>query len=162
MKNKRWNGMTGALLLSLAAAMLSGCTAQTGIVDEQGLRPHLAVDLQLPAQLAPGERGQVTLDVELLGDPVAAEVSFAYWPEGEPGKVVEAAASSEDKGRYQTDLVLPEEGIYVVRAQVAAGGLEVMPAKWLAIGADAVEQLAVLEATQSQEAPAAGGGGHHH
>ncbi|WP_020618098.1 hypothetical protein [Paenibacillus daejeonensis] len=161
MKKKRWIGTTGALLLSLAA-LLSGCTAQTGTVDEQGLRPHLAVDLQLPAELAPGESGQVTLDVALLGDPITAEVIFAYWPEGEPGNAVEAAASSEDKGRYQTDLVLPEEGIYVVRAQVAADGLEVMPAKWLAIGEDAVRQLAVLEAAQAQEAPAAGGGGHHH
>lgn len=148
--------------LILVIVMLSGCTAKTGTIDERGLRPHLTVDLQLPEQMAPGEPGQVTLKVELQGEPVAAEVQFVFWPEGEPDKAMEADAMSVGGGQYQTIMELPEEGVYVVRAHVTADGLEAMPAKWLAIGQDAVQQLAALEADQAQEAPAAGGGGHHH
>ncbi|WP_260405697.1 FixH family protein [Paenibacillus sp. 598K] len=149
--------------LLLGALLLAGCTAQTGDVDEHGLRPHLRVDLQLPEQLAVGETAAFMLDVTRGDEPVVADaVRFVLWPETAPEQRTELAAAPDAPGRYSVAYRLPAEGVYVIRAYVEADKLEAMPAKRFAIGADAVLELAALEAAQAGAAPATGGGGHHH
>jgi len=149
--------------LLLGALLLGGCTAQTGEVDELGLRPHLTVDLQLPAQATVGETSTFAIDIARRGQPVTADaVRFVLWPETAPEHQTELAAAQEAPGRYSASYQLPEEGVYVVRALVEADELQAMPAKRFAIGADAVLELAALEASQSGAAPSGGGAGGHH
>lgn len=151
--------------LLLGALLLGGCTAQTGEVDELGLLPHLTVDLQLPEQVTIGETATFAIDIARRGQPVAADaVRFVLWPEAAPEHQIELAAAQDVPGRYSASYQLPEEGVYVVRALVEADELQAMPAKRFAIGADAVLELAALEAAQSGAAPDQGGGhggGHH-
>ena len=147
--------------LLLGALLLAGCTAQTGEVDEHGLRPHLTVDLQLPEQLAVGETAAFMLDVARGGEPVTADaIRFVLWPEAAPEQREELAAAPDAPGRYSAAYRLPTEGVYVIRAYVEAAELEAMPAKRFAVGADAVLELAALEAAQAGSAPASGGGHH--
>lgn len=154
-------------LLLIATALLGACTANTANIDERGLRPHLAVDLQLPEELAPDVAATFRIAVTQGGQPVqAADVTFEFWPEGSPEqKAVVPGSLGDEDGIYSAIHQLSREGVYVVRCLVTAGGLEAMPAKRFALGEEAVLRLAALEEQAAGDTASVGeasGGGHHH
>lgn len=154
--------------MGLAALLLLGaCTAQTGNVDEHGLRPHLNVDLQIPKELNLHQDETFTIKLTQGGKPATAEfVTFEFWPEGQPEQKVSAqgAPTSADSGVYTAQYAMPDNGIYVVRCLVTSGSMEAMPAKRFAMGEKAVLHLA--EAEKQESAGNSGEGdaaaGHHH
>lgn len=152
-----------ALVFLLTVLLLSACTANTDSTDERGLRPHLSVDLWLPQQLSPGSAGQFRIAIQQGESPVRADsVIFEFWPEDRPDQIVSVTGISEGEGLYSAEHRLNREGLYVVRCLVAAGSLEAMPAKRLAIGEAAVLRLAALERQSAADATQAGASGGHH
>lgn len=157
------------LVTTLAAALLtSACTANTSALDEQGLLPHLTVDLQLPEPLPErtpvGSLAQFRATVKKNGSLAHVDrVTFQIWPEDRLEQRIEATGVLRE-GSYVVEHLLDAEGIYIVRCFVQAGALEAMPAKRFAIGQDAVLRLAELERQQSAQASATdqSGGDHHH
>ncbi|MBD2870216.1 FixH family protein [Paenibacillus arenilitoris] len=151
------------LLLVLA---LCGCTANTTETDENGLRPHVTVDLSLPEKPETGIPGLYFVKVSKSGKPLrhAEQADFVIWPEGKEESAVTVKAEETSPGVYSVSHTIEVEGIYLIQSRINADGEQVMPAKRIAIGAHAVEQLAVMEAAQKSgtAAPADAGGHHHH
>ncbi|RXZ82917.1 hypothetical protein EBB07_08350 [Paenibacillaceae bacterium] len=154
-----------AMLLSilLAVLLLSGCTASVNTADEQGLLPHLTVDLQVPNPVQPGVEYRFTIVVQQDGQPIEADkVTFEFWPEGVREDSIAMMGMRDGAGTYFINQTMPGEGVYVVRSLVSSANYEVMPAKRFAIGEEAVKQLALLEDQEASAVPAPSGGGHHH
>lgn len=155
------------LALAAMCVIAAGCTANTDEIDERGLRPYIAVDLHIPDRLVPHENGKFVIDVRVREQPLEAEqVTFEFWPEGQPAQRVSVTGSAVGDGVYAADFPPPGEGVYVVRSYVSGAGLEAMPAKRFAVGGQAVLQLAALEEQLAAEAADAGAGhggsGHLH
>lgn len=153
------------ILYIMTAFALGGCTANTRSIDDQGLIPHLTVELQLPAELTVGSIGQFQAKIEQAGASVStAQVSFEFWSEEHADEpVLVAAEKSSSNGVYTADFRPESEGVYRVRCLVVSGVLEAMPSKRFAIGEEAILRLERME-HQSPVGPDANqsGGGHHH
>lgn len=156
--------LTLAPLLSLL--LLSACAPNTAGTDEHGLRPYLAVDLQLPDKLASHSTSQFSITVRRSGQPVTVDqVTFELWPEGQEALRQSMPGVPTGDGRYTATHQLSGEGIYIIRSTVSAGELEARPERRFAVGKDAVQRLAELEAMQAggnHEEGAASAGHHDH
>ncbi|WP_214629479.1 FixH family protein [Paenibacillus agaridevorans] len=161
----QWRRIGITMLLS-ASLSLGACTANEGMTDENGLRPHLNVDLQVPGTLKLHETSPFSVIVTQANKPVRAdEILFQFWPEGSPDRLVTVAGLMRQEGVYTAEYGFIENGVYVVRSRVTAGSLEAMPAKRFAIGEEAVLRLAALEQQEAQGELASsdhGSGDHHH
>ncbi|MCR2802754.1 FixH family protein [Paenibacillus soyae] len=154
-------GTASLLLLGL----LCGCTARTPSgADENGLHPHVTVEMSLPETFEIGRDAKFTLEAkkngELLANADSAE--FVFWPEGHKDAAVIVPAEEISPGEYAASYTVREEGVYVVQSRLRSAGEIIMPAKRFAIGPEAVDLLIQLEEAQKNDAPAAAGGGHHH
>ncbi|MFF2890087.1 FixH family protein [Paenibacillus sp. NPDC057967] len=161
-----WRNIGFSTLLA-AMLLLSACTANVDSVDENGLQPHLKVDLHIPEKLVLHENNSFSVQVMKDGQPAAADqIHFQFWPEGKSEQAVTLDGNKIDEGVYAVDYRLMEQGIYVVRCFIASDSLEVMPAKRFAIGSEAVLHLAALEEQEAQgslsQSNQAAGGHHHH
>lgn len=138
------------LLLLFLTLILSGCTATAADTDENGLIPHLTVDLQLPAKLQMNKAVTLSLTVQRSSQPFeeAEEAAFTIWREDTPEETITLPAIQRLPGVYEADHTFASEGLYVIQSHVLATDMEVMPSKRLAIGSEALEQLAQLEQQQ--------------
>ncbi|MCU6712507.1 FixH family protein [Paenibacillus sp. J5C_2022] len=159
----RWIWLLGAVA---AVVMLGGCTAKVAPADENGLPPHFSVELVLPQQIVAGEQGRYSVEVSKDGKPVEGvdEAEFVFWLEGDREKAVAVRAEETAPGVYRALHTIEQDGLYVVQSRVEMKDGLLVPAKHLAVGAEAVNSLAHLqEAMQlgSEAAQEEGGGGHH-
>ena len=147
----------------LLAALLCGCTAKAAATDESGLPPHLTVNLHLPAKLETGAQSVFTVEVLKGGKPLenADKAEFIIWPEGKKEASVTVKANEASPGVYTVSHTITEEGLYVVQSRISAANEQVMPAKRFAVGADAIERLALLESATETGAAAAAKSKHH-
>ncbi|MCD1261849.1 FixH family protein [Paenibacillus athensensis] len=152
------------LTLGLLALLLSGCTSNTDRRDADGFAPHLTVDLKVTAPAEAGTEVPLSVEVKKSGQPLAQadKAEFVIWPESHPDQAVTVPASQQSPGLYAARYAFSAEGLYIVQSRVAAADLEAMPAKRIAIGPAAVEQLAQLEHPDQKDGAAASGGEHHH
>lgn len=152
------------ILLIISAIFLSACKANTSSTNENGLLPHLTVDMQIPTELSLGSTELFQIEVNQEGVPVdEAQVLFQFWPEKHPDQRVEVVGEYDGNGLYSADYRIKSEGIYVVRCHVSSGPLEVMPAKRFAIGEEAVRRLAAIaEQTDGVPTDEGSGTGHDH
>ncbi|WP_168735910.1 FixH family protein [Cohnella fermenti] len=156
------NGIALAMLL----IALGGCTSNTEGLDENGLKPHLTVDLKVEAPADVLAEVPLSVEVKKSGEPLvqAEKAEFVVWPDGDSEHAVTIAASEQSPGVYTANYAFGTEGMYIVQSRVSSGNLEVMPAKRIAIGAAAVEALEQLEGAGEGEGEAAQAAseGHHH
>ncbi|MHA7963929.1 hypothetical protein ACX93W_07280 [Paenibacillus sp. CAU 1782] len=159
-------GLCAVIALSFAALLLGACTAQTGTIDEKGLRPHLNVDLQIPEKLELHKTSQFRVEVLQGGKPAAVdEVIFELWPEEQVDQLISLKGNKIDDGIYGVDYEILENGLYRLKSRITAGELEVFPAKRFAVGEKAVLELAAIEdqeALDNQGSNQSTGGHHHH
>lgn len=150
-----------ALLLFLAA-----CTAGesgTGEVPEV-----VEADIQLPAEMKPGESYQLQVEVTQGGKPVedADEVLFEIWNDSEGGESSRVEAKHIGEGIYQVDETFEITGVYSVQTHVTARAMHVMPKRQFQVGDVTKEQLEKakksLENHKSKHMDNDGEGGHHH
>ncbi|MHA6480400.1 FixH family protein [Paenibacillus sp. strain BS8-2] len=145
MKRTLWRASIVAMGLA-SSLLLGACTAQTGNLDEHGLRPHLNVDLQIPAKLKLHQETTFSIALAQGGNPATADsVTFEFWPEDNPEHKVFVDGVQDGEGVYIASYDLPDTGIYVVRCLVTSGTMKAMPAKRFAIGEEAVLHLAAME-----------------
>ncbi|MBD2847692.1 hypothetical protein IDH44_21075 [Paenibacillus sp. IB182496] len=153
--------LTAMLLL---ATLLTGCTADPGPLDPDGLRPHLAVQLLLPGEFEPDAGESLRAELRFAGVPYeeAETATFVLWPEAQPDQAVTLPAQAQGEGVY-TAASLLQEGLYRVQFRAETSDGDVMPMRRLAVGPAAIEALAALETSADESATeAATGGGHHH
>mgnify|MGYP000666386385 CR=1 FL=1 len=148
-------------LLLLAGSLLTGCTANVSSTDENGLSPHLTVDLQLPEQIEVNQSALFTILVHENGDPYegADRVEFEIWPVDQRQDSVRLPGNPTASGTYTVSTSLAEEGVYTIRCHVISEQYHVMPTKQFAIGEAAVHQLLLQEQAQSEITTA---DSHHH
>ncbi|MGO4542861.1 FixH family protein [Paenibacillus sp. 2TAB19] len=151
------------LWLLMLILLFCGCTVKTTATDESGLPPHLTVDLHVPDEWILGKPSLFSVEVTKSSKPVqnAEKAEFVIWLEGNKESAITIAAKEESPGVYSVTHTLNEEGLYVVQSRINSANEQVMPAKRFAIGAHAIEQLAVLEEAQRSGTPAAPAVGHH-
>lgn len=133
--------------------ILSSCTTDVADTDERGFSPHLTVDLQIPANIELQQIVVLKLDVKKSGKPFeqAELAEFIIWSENKMDQAVTVKASESSPGLYEAEHVFSEDGIYILKSHVASSNLEVMPAKRIAIGAEAIERIAALEQHETGE-----------
>lgn len=150
-------------LLLLFVFLVSGCTANVANTDESGLIPHLTVDFQLPANIELNKVTTLSLAVQQSDQPFehAEEATFKIWLEDSPEEAITLPATERKAGVYEVDHTFTTEGLYVIQGHVLSSAMEVMPAKRLAIGSVALEQLAQLNQHQPDIAVAPVGHSHH-
>jgi len=148
----------------LLIILLCGCTAKTAETDESGLPPHLTVHLQLPEQILSNTPSVFSVAVSKSGEPLknAVKAEFIIWKEGHKESAMTMNAVESSPGVYSITKQINEEGLYVVQSRISSADEQVMPAKRFAIGAHAIEQLAVLEEAQKSGVSAPAESGHHH
>lgn len=148
----------------LLIILLCGCTAKTAEADESGLPPHLTVHLQLPEHIQSNTPTVFSVAVSKGGEPLksADKAEFVIWKEGHKESAMIMNAVESSPGVYSITKQISEEGLYVVQSRISSADGQVMPAKRFAIGASAVEQLAVLEEAQKSGVSAPAENGHHH
>ncbi|MDQ6419960.1 FixH family protein [Paenibacillus sp. LHD-117] len=165
MMKQSWIQTAAITVYASISLLVSGCTANVPEVDETGLPPHIAVRLNLPPQVERGKESLYSVEILHGGTPVegAESAEFVVWPEGAPQDAFSVAASETSPGVYSAAITMQEDGLYVVQSRLKADGDQVMPAKRVVIGADAVERLALLQAAQAQGGTAQEAeGGHPH
>ncbi|GIQ69559.1 hypothetical protein DUZ99_18700 [Xylanibacillus composti] len=159
---------TFALCMLLSACLLlSGCTANVSSTDENGLLPHLTVDLQVPELIEAGQNAMFTILVQENGQPYedAEHVEFEIWPVDHRQDGVTVTGEQVAPGTYTASSIIAEEGLYMIQCRIISEEYAVMPAKHFAIGEAAVHQL--LELQEQAKAGvsvgnSSGSGGHHH
>lgn len=146
----------------LLIVLLCGCTAKVAETDENGLPPHISVDLQLPEEFKIGSSNVFSVQVSKRNVPLehAEKAEFVIWPEDDKNAAVIIQADEPSPGSYVVSYAIEKEGLYVVQSRVKFADAQVMPTKRFAIGDQAIERLAQLESDQATDvsAPAAG---HH-
>jgi hypothetical protein len=154
MKNLQFLFSCSVLLILMI--ILSSCTTSVAGKDEHGFSPHLTVDLQVPANIELQQKIPLILKVIKSGEPFedAEQAIFAIWQEDHKDQAVTIPASESSPGLYEAEHIFSAEGIYILQSRVASSNLEVMPAKRIAIGPEAIEKLALLEQHQEGESAA--------
>jgi len=150
-------------MLLLFVFIISACTANVGNTDENGLIPHLTVDLQLPSHIELNKVITLSLTVQKNSQPFdqAQEAEFMIWEESSPDEAITLQAIQRIPGVYEADHEFTTEGLYVIQSHVSSTNMEVMPSKRLAIGSEALEQLVQLEQQQT-DTPVINEGHSHH
>lgn len=161
--NHLFNRRLSLSKLLLLVFILSACTANVDNTDENGLIPHLTVDLQLPSDIELNKVTTLSVTVQNNNQPFdqAEEASFKIWQEESPDKAITLQATQQTSGVYEVDHEFTSEGLYVIQVHVLSSDMEVMPSKRLAIGSEALEQLAQLEQQQTDIPVISEGHSHH-
>lgn len=151
------------LLFALCSVLLlSACTANTSGLDENGLSPHLAVDIILPDDLSVGKEASFQLHVQQGGEPIEADqATFEFWREDDPAHRITIDGETTEAGVYTAVHNLGEAGIYNVQCTVTAGSMEAMPIRRFAIGEEAVLQLAAMQQPTDGMTQMGGSAGEH-
>ena len=134
-------------MLLLFVFIVSACTAKIENTDENGLIPHLTVDLQLPSDVELNNAITLSLTVQKSSQPFeqAEEAAFKIWQEDSPDEAIILPAIQRTPGVYEVEHIFISEGLYVIQSYVSSSDMEVMPSKRLAIGSKALEQLVQFE-----------------
>lgn len=132
-------------------------------MDENGLRPHLTIDLQVPTNIKTDEIISLSAIVQKSNQPFehAEEAVFTVWLEDNPEQQVVLPATQHSPGIYEAEYVFPAEGLYIIQSHVLAVDMEVMPSKRVAIGKEAMEHLALLEQGKDNHSLAPANHSHH-
>ncbi|WP_339308042.1 FixH family protein [Paenibacillus sp. FSL R5-0519] len=156
--NRMYKWMSPVLLVVL----LCGCTAKVAETDENGLPPHISVDLQLPEELKIGSSNVFSVQVSKRNVPLehAEKAEFVIWPENDKDAAVIIQADEPSPGSYEVSYVIEKEGLYVVQSRIQFADAQVMPTKRFAIGNQDIERLVQLENDQHTDAPAPAAGHH--
>ncbi|MCR8659579.1 FixH family protein [Paenibacillus endoradicis] len=161
--NQLFNRALSLSMLLLFVFIISACTAKVENTDENGLTPHLTVDLQLPSDIELNKAITLSLTVQKSSQPFeqAEEAKFKIWQENSPDEAIILPAIQRTPGVYEVNHIFTSEGLYIIQSYVSSSGMEVMPSKRLAIGSEALEQLAQLE-QQITDIPVTSEGHSHH
>lgn len=150
-----------ALLLFLAA-----CTAGESGAGE--VPEVVEADIQLPAEMNPGEDYQLQVQVTQGGKPVedADEVLFEIWNDSEGGESSRVEAKHIGEGIYQVDENFEITGVYSVQTHITARAMHVMPKRQFQVGDVTEEQIEkAKENAQNQKSTHMddhGDDSHHH
>ncbi|WP_168121199.1 FixH family protein [Paenibacillus sp. HB172176] len=154
-----------ALLMLGIMLVLGGCAMTEKPAVDNGLPPHISVQLHLPEADAveSGREGVYSIEASKNGQPLedAETAEFIIWQEEHPEKKTIIPATETSPGVYTAAHAIEEDGLYIVKSHLVADGDQVMPAKRMAVGSDAVTRLAQLQANPD-EAVEADEAGHHH
>ncbi|HIW32832.1 MAG TPA: FixH family protein [Candidatus Paenibacillus intestinavium] len=145
--NQLFNRALSLSMLLLFVFIVSACTAKIENTDENGLIPHLTVDLQLPSDVELNNAITLSLTVQKSSQPFeqAEEAAFKIWQEDSPDEAIILPAIQRTPGVYEVEHIFISEGLYVIQSYVSSSDMEVMPSKRLAIGSKALEQLVQFE-----------------
>lgn len=156
--------------LTLILLLMSGCTVQKTTFDVHGFPPYVTVDMSFEPLVQPNKQTILTAKVSNGGEAttIPSLATFAVWPEGQPEHAIQVEAEQTTEGTFTAPYTFAAEGLYVVQFHYKNDTEEVLPAKRLAVGAQAIEQLATLEKAAENSDASSGasehGGGHggHH
>lgn len=151
------------LTFLLVLIVLCSCTANVSNTDDNGLKPHLSVDLQVPPNIETNEATTLTISVQKENQPFeqANEAQFIIWLEENPEDKIAIPAIQHSPGVYKAQYIFSSEGLYIIQSHVIASDMEVIPSKRIAIGMDAIKHLAHLEQQEDNKPEAPTGHSHH-
>lgn len=150
-----------AFLLFLAA-----CTAGESGAGE--VPEVVEADIQLPAEMNPGEDYQLQVEVTQGGEPVedADEVLFEIWNDSEGGESNRVEAIHIGEGIYQVEQTFETAGIYSVQTHTTARTMHVMPKRQFEVGNATKKQMEAAKKNsldhKSNHMNDHENGGHHH
>lgn len=105
--NRMYKWMSPVLLVVL----LCGCTAKVAETDENGLPPHISVDLQLPEELKIGSSNVFSVQVSKRNVPLehAEKAEFVIWPENDKDAAVIIQADEPSPVRMKSLMLLKKK-----------------------------------------------------